>query len=247
MTNDTNRTSSTRTAASHDSGIAVLDREDVPDLSHFRAIHEAMRLSNRRLVAALSEMSALDKARAEALRRWFKGYVDELRTHHHIEDDICFPALAERVPAFVDYSSNLADDHHHLDEVLDGLEASLARMADFNGGEADRKQALALAVELRDFLLDHLAFEDSDVLPLFERHFTIEQYQAMDKRVMKEIKPAQALFTAPWFIASVDPEVGAETLRSAPLPLKVVYRLGRKRYARLAEAAFGDTATGAAS
>ena len=231
----------------HDTNIisttVVLDHEDVPDLSHFRAVHQAMRVSNQQLVVALSEISALDKARASALRRWFEGYVDELRTHHHIEDDICFPALAERVPGFGDHSDTLAGEHHHLDEVLDTLEACLARMAGFDGNEADRVQALALAVELRDFLLDHLHFEDTDVLPLFERHFTVDQYEELDRRVMKEVSPRQALFTAPWFMGTVDAETAAETLRVAPLPLKVVYRLGRKRYARLVRAAFGDVAS----
>jgi hemerythrin-like domain-containing protein len=228
-------------------GTTVLDGDDAPDLSHFRAVHEAMRISNRQLVTALDEMSALDKSRAEALRRWFAGYTDELRMHHHIEDDICFPALAERVPAFVDYSSTLAGDHHRLDELIDALEAGLATLASFDGAEGDRQRSLALAVELRDFLLEHLALEDADVIPMFERHFTADQYREMDKRIMKEIKPAQALFTAPWFMATLDPEMAAKTLRAAPLPLRFVYFLGRRRYARLVRTAFGASATGGAS
>lgn len=167
--------------------------------------------------------------------------------HHHAEDDICFPALAERVPAFVEYSNTLADDHHRLDELIDALDAGLSRLAGGSGTETDRQRALAVAVELRDFLRDHLALEDADVIPLFERHFTAAEYEEMDRRIMKQLKPAQALFTAPWFIATIDPETAAKTLRAAPLPLKVVYYLGRRRYARLARRAFGASATRGAS
>ena len=85
------------------------------------------------------------------------------------------------------------------------------------------------------------------MIPLFERHFTAVQYREMDKRILKEVKPAQALFTAPWFMATLDPEMAAQTLRAAPLPLKVVYLLGRRRYARLVRTAFGETAVGGAS
>lgn len=223
------------------------DRADVADLTQYRAIHEAMRVSNDQLVAALDELDPADTRRAAALHRWYGGYVEELRMHHHAEDDICFPALAERVPAFVEYSNTLADNHHRLDELIDALDAGLSRLAGGSGTETDRQRALAVAVELRDFLRDHLALEDADVIPLFERHFTAAEYEEMDRRIMKQLKPAQALFTAPWFIATIDPETAAKTLRAAPLPLKVVYYLGRRRYARLARRAFGASATRGAS
>ena len=56
----------------------------------------------------------------------------------------------------------------------------------------------------------------------------------------KAITLRQALFTAPWYMATVDAETAARTLREAPLPLKVVYKLTRRGYARLVETAFGS-------
>jgi hemerythrin-like domain-containing protein len=215
----------------------------VPDLTMYRALHQAMRVANDQLVAALGADRPPSTERLAALARWFEGYSEELRTHHHIEDDICFPALAERVPAYADYASTLADDHDRLDRVIDGLRAALGRLACGRGeirGEATIvSEAVALAVELRDLLTAHLAFEDADVLPLFERHFSVAEYAVLDKAAVKAMSPRQAMFTVPWFMATVDPAIARKTLDEAPLPLKVIHRLTRRRYARLVSTAFG--------
>lgn len=110
--------------------------------------------------------------------------------------------------------------------------------------DAGRRGAVALAVELRDFLFEPLALEDADVLPMIERHFAEAECGEIDERIMKQMSPRQALFTARWFMSTLEPETAAVTLRVAPLPLTVVYFLGRRRYARLARTAFGDTAIG---
>jgi hemerythrin-like domain-containing protein len=219
-------------------------RPDAPDLSGYLAIHAAMRTANRQLVAGVVRASSRDTKRAAALGRWFHGYSEELRTHHYIEDDILFPALAERAPAFADeYSAGLAEDHHHLDDVIDALRDAFERWASCTPAsteaESIRADAIDLAVELRDFLEEHLGIEDCDVLPLFERHFGADEYQAFEKQAGRAITLRQAMFTAPWYMASVDAATAARTLREAPLALKVVWYVSRRSYARLEQAAFG--------
>jgi hypothetical protein len=103
-----------------------------------------------------------------------------------------------------------------------------------------RYTALDLAVELRDFLETHLAIEDADVLPMIERHFTAEEYAGLEQQAGKAITIRQAMFTAPWYMATVDAETAARTLRDAPRPLRIIYALTRRSYARLVEQAFGS-------
>jgi hemerythrin-like domain-containing protein len=214
------------------------------DLSGYLAIHQAMRVANAQLVRGIATARVADPKRAAALARWFRGYSDELRTHHHIEDDIVFPQLAERVPAYAEYSDALVGDHHHLDRVIDALRDSLAGWAQHaTPSEAAREAryaALDLAVELRDFLEDHLAIEDADVLPMIERHFSADEYAELEQQASKSITIRQAMFTAPWYMATVDAETAARTLREAPRPLGIIYALTRRSYARLVEQAFGS-------
>jgi hemerythrin-like domain-containing protein len=225
-----------------------LDRFDASgataDLSGYLAIHQALRVANQQLVRGIGTAGVAEPVRAAALGRWFHGYSEELRTHHHIEDDIFFPELARRAPAYAEYSEALTGDHHQLDRVIDALRDALSDWAEHTTeSEAAREArytALDLAVELSDFLEEHLAIEDADVLPMFERHFTAAEYAELEAQAGKAITIRQAIFTAPWYMATVDDETAARTLREAPLPLKVIYRLTRRSYARLVAKAFGS-------
>ena len=213
------------------------------DLSGYLAIHQAMRVANEQLVQGIGTAPVADPKRAAALGRWFRGYSDELRTHHHIEDDIVFPQLVERVPAYAEYNDALTGDHHYLDRVIDALRDALAdwarHSAESDAARDARYRALDLAVELRDFLDEHLAIEDADVLPMIERHFTADEYVVLEKQAGKAITIRQAMFTAPWYMATVDAETAARTLREAPRALRIVYAVSRRSYARLVANAFG--------
>jgi hemerythrin-like domain-containing protein len=213
------------------------------DLSGYLAIHQAMRVANEQLVRGIGTARVADPKRAAALGRWFRGYSDELRTHHHIEDDIAFPELAARVPAYAEYSDALTGDHDHLDRVIDALRDALADWAqhttESDAARDARYAVLDLAVELRDFLDEHLAIEDADVLPMIARHFTAEEYVVLEQQAGKAITIRQAMFTAPWYMATVDAETAARTLREAPRALRIIYTLTRRSYARLVTNAFG--------
>lgn len=213
---------------------------ETADLTAYYQIHEAMRVANEQIVGGLTSLVEGDRRRVAAIARWFAGYCGELRAHHHAEDHMIFPALAERVPAYASYAATLAADHDRLDEIIDGLAAALARMGNGDGWILAHAEATAYAVELRDLLIEHLATEDSDVIPLIERHFTAEEYSVIEKQIIKAISPRQALWTVPWWMATAEPTAAAKTLAEAPLPLKVIYYTTRRRYARLAARAFGS-------
>ena len=218
-----------------------------PDLRQYRAMHSAIRASNERFVAALIDLrrSARHPA-APALQRWFTGYGQELRGHHRIEDTIFFPALAARVPAYPDYAPTLDIDHHRLDELVDLIAESLGTLASATSPwDADHDAAVAHAVELRDLMSEHLEFEDREILPLFERHFSAEEYAALDDQARRSVSLQHALFFVPWFMSSVEPDVAATALAEAPLPLKVIHRLTRRSHRRLVTEAFGTSGSGA--
>lgn len=211
---------------------------DVPDLTAYRAVHAAMRLSNEWLVSGIARTGRGDRRRIAAIRRWFAGYAGELRNHHHNEDHIMFPALAALVPAYAAFDEGLATDHLRLDAVIDGLDVSL-RMWEQTPVSADRQAtALELANELLDLLATHLDIEDEHVLPMFERHMTVEEYRRLDDEVVEHLDMRQALFTVPWLLTAVDAATATHLLTGAPVALRVLFRLTRGRYSRLARRAF---------
>ena len=170
----------------------------------YLTVHQAMRDSSAALHDALAGIAPDDRHRAAAIARWYRGFATELHAHHHIEDAIFFPALAERVPTFEHFGPGLDADHVHLAQVIDDLGRAIAGLADDQPWSPTRAEALELAADLRDHLMTHLEVEDQDVLPLFERHFTATEYIALEQQAVKHGSLRSMLFTCPWLVASCD-------------------------------------------
>jgi hemerythrin-like domain-containing protein len=210
-----------------------------PDLSTYRAIHAALRRGAHDVHAAVGTLDPADRRRTRALARWWQGYAGEVLLHHTIEDDVFFPELVRQVPAAGQLIQRTDGDHAHLDEVMTGITAALSSIT--APGSLDR--AGQLLAELAAHMDEHLDFEDDDILPLFEAHFTAEEYEALDARAVKATGISkQAAFTVPFVAASVDPATRDRLLAEAPGPFRVLYRLTRGRYARLTALALGPTA-----
>lgn len=211
---------------------------DTPDLNSYYMIHAAMRRGAVRLSTALAAIEP-DAQRLRALRWYTDGVIDELHAHHTIEDDLFFPALAERVPAFVEYDAALAADHRHLTDVMSALRTAVHGLHDGHDWEEHRSRAVALSAELARFLDEHLRVEDDDILPLFARHFGAEEYHELDQQAIKRTGLRQLLFTVPWAVTTADREAAEHLLTTGPALLRIIWRLTRQRHSRLATLALG--------
>ena len=221
---------------------------EAPDLTFWFQLHDAMRTSGDRLAAALRSLPPGDRRRAEALADWFGGFDAELHHHHMVEDDIFFPALAARVPTYLDGSGPEVDaDHERLDALLASLGAALRRLASDGEWEVTRGEACADAAELAALLHRHLDLEDQDVLPLYCRHFTKAEYEGMHAEATKTLGIRQACFTLPWIMANLDDATRAEVLATAPVAMRLIWRLARRGYARREAAALGPAPVAAAA
>ena len=210
-----------------------------PDLTSYRTIHHCLRIAAHRMAGAAASAGPGDLRRAEALSRYWKGYAGEVLSHHTIEDASFFPALVERVPVAAELIGRTDKDHDHLDHLMEEIDAALADWA--AGG--DKAPVAPLLADLAEHMDAHLDFEDEDILPLFERHFTAAEYEALDEAAVKDLGIGkQAAFTVPFVMHWVDDERRAEMLAGAPLPLKVLWRLTRRRHARLTDAALAELA-----
>jgi hypothetical protein len=215
---------------------------NTPDLTRYRLAHEAMRSSARQFAAAIADVDLADHRRIRAMRWWCDGFLGELHAHHTVEDELFFPALAARVPTFAaEQDADLAAEHDQLDRVMGALGDALRGLADGTTPQQHHRVAREAADELSLLLDHHLGIEDDDVLPLFARHFTVEEYTALDDEALKRIGPRQLLFTVPWAVAAADEPTRAHTLAKAPAPVRVIWRLTRRRYLRRTALVMGPT------
>src|SRR4051794_11142380 len=207
-----------------------------PDLTLYRIVHRAIRGGTAALAQGAVTIEAAGAERRTAFARYWKGYAGEVLHHHEVEDDIFFPALVERVPVAAELIHRTDADHAHLDQLADAIESSVALVR--SGSHAP--DLAGLTVELDRHMSDPLDLEDRDVLPLFERHFTAEEYDALDAAAVKSagLGP-QTAFSVPMIVGAMTAEERATILPGAPLPLRVLYRLSRRSHARIRSRAFG--------
>jgi hemerythrin-like domain-containing protein len=213
---------------------------DTPDISMYYLVHRAIRSDAQRFAAAMRDLTEHDRRRIATIRWWWRGFSNELHNHHSLEDTIFFPALAERVPAFVEYERGLADDHAHLDEVISLLDDAVHGLSSVRSWATHHAVAVELATELAEFLGHHLALEDADILPLFTRHFSAAEYDVLDRRAIKATRPVEIVFTCPWLLIACTPAERADLLAHLPAFLRVVWRLTGRRHARRTTLAFGS-------
>jgi hypothetical protein len=204
------------------------------DLVGYRAVHRALRDAAHAMAAVGPRLCAAPGTQVRAFQRYWKGYAGEVHAHHTTEDDVVFPALVERAPEIGALLGGLDADHHHLDVLMVEIEAAIARVVD----GMDSTRLGGLLRELADHMDTHLGVEDREILPLIPQHFSQEEYDALEQKALEEIGfGAQALFTLPFIEAAVTPEERAAMLGGAPLPVKVILALGRRRFRRMADRA----------
>jgi hypothetical protein len=90
---------------------------------------------------------------------------------------------------------------------------------------------------------EHLDFEDADILPLFERHMSKEDYDALEVEAQKSIGLGkQAAFTIPFVLYWLDAATVDHLMATAPSAFRVLHRLTRGRHAKMARTALGALA-----
>jgi|EndMetStandDraft_8_1072994.scaffolds.fasta_scaffold249517_1 hemerythrin HHE cation binding domain-containing protein len=220
-----------------------------PDLTTLVVLHRTMRRDARRFADAVARVCELDRTvRVPALRRWYAGFQAELHDHHVIEDEIFFPALVERVPAAGALIGRVDADHDRLGYLLGRIGVVLERLAN---PHVSFRLAYAEAVMLTDglhaLLESHLGFEDEEIVPLFERHFSASQHEELETQARRRVVLRQLLFTVPWAMEGAETEEQQHLMDTVPFTFKVIWYATRGRYRRLASAAFDAPAVAALS
>jgi len=210
------------------------------DVTSYRLIHRALRRAPHRLGAAVRHGDPADRRRTAAIARYWKGYAGEVLAHHTIEDDVFFPALVDRVPMAARLIERTDHEHHVLDELMARCGEAVRRLQDATATGPVLAEPFEALAEHMD---RHLDFEDAEILPLFERHFDADEYEAMDQEALEQIGVGpQAAFTIPFAAAVMDPEELRRVIGTAPAPVRVIHRLTKGRHARLDARALGPVA-----
>ncbi|NUS07300.1 MAG: hemerythrin domain-containing protein [Nonomuraea sp.] len=200
-----------------------------PDLVLFLAFHRALRRDFGRLADALDRCPAGDESRRALIDEHTAMQLRALHHHHSDEDANIWPHLRSLVPEATEVLDRLEADHQEMDDVIERLTGPCRPAPE---------QASDLR-SLHTLLNAHLDLEESRVVPLIRSHVTPEWWDEAGKEVSKN-HGRDLPMVAAWTLDAADEEQRAHIFATAPLLLRVLYRLSwRRAYERRAAQVFG--------
>jgi len=196
---------------------------DAPaEVGFMRAMHAAMRRDLSRLRDAVREIDDSAETPPTVLAGW-DAFRAELDNHHQAEDDDLWPALRQELsdPGELAAVDAMVEEHQHIEPALANVDAALR-----GGGE------LTAPVEtLSTVVLDHLAHEEREVLPLIEQHMTRAQWRAFLVTERGKRPPRERPEFLAWVLDDAGEQDAAAVLSELPPPARLVYRwVLRPRY-----------------
>ncbi|OHV22194.1 cyclase [Parafrankia soli] len=231
-------------------------------------IHEGIRAETRRLADFAAQLAAgrryAGPAQLTALRTHLDEVVNVIHHHHVGEDTHLWPLLRRFADPFdrvdgLDVLDGLAGDHDVLDPLMERVRTALARLAatattGASDDTSDRATAggpaegsagaaaefAAAATALFTLMDEHLAVEESVVVPILRERVPDDELAAMEKRMQRGSK-IRLGFALPWLDAA-DPTRMAETAAQLGPVFPVLLALTRRGYHRRVRAAYGVTA-----
>ncbi|MDQ4037796.1 MAG: hemerythrin domain-containing protein [Actinomycetota bacterium] len=193
-------------------------------------IHDALRRDLEHLTRAVETKAAFDPRRQHAFTAGWELFKSQLHIHHTGEDDALWPRVRSHLedrPEDLALLEVMEQEHALIGPTIQDIDAALAEQE----SGADRL-AEATAVFRRE-LVDHLAHEERDAVPLIESVMTAQDWKAFTRHQQKSASLKDAAEFFPYILSGADPERGAQALGKFPPPLRLlIRRVWQPRYRR---------------
>lgn len=193
-------------------------------------IHAAVRRDLDRLAAALEQLPAGDRRRAQELARAYAYLRGELTHHHEAEDILIWPMLqAAGVEASL--LAAMESEHHAMSAALSDTGTALSALA-ATGTSVDVAAARASVARTRQVVDEHLGHEETDLEPRLAEHADSDEWRAVEKKLRQRPLAASGSFFA-WLIDGMDAEQRVSLRQIVPTPVVTVLAKGfGRRYSR---------------
>jgi len=212
------------------------------DMTNMYRAHFAFRRDLAKFEAAVRQTPVGEAECWATLAERWQIFAEILHHHHTIEDVMIWPPLLRRTESTDDRAGTellhaMEGEHDLVDPALAGCADGFAAMVDHPC--EDHRNALDVHVTTaRQLLADHLRHEEVDAIPLIQRVMTAEEWAASEAYATKGIQPRKLLELVPWMVEGMAPELLAREAAAAPLLMRVVLKLSRRRWARRERVAF---------
>ena len=203
--------------------------------------HRAIRHEFDALPALIRGVPAGDPERVATVADHVQMLGDMLHGHHASEDDHVWPKLIERCPEQVQpLVETMEAQHERIDQDLRELLAGARRWR--AGADAAEQVALSARAEgLLPPLLEHLALEEAEILPLIDTYLTETEWRATVAASTGKLPITRAPVAMGMLLKHADAELLPVMRAAVPAVFWMVFRpLGVRAYRRYARRVYGD-------
>jgi iron-sulfur cluster repair protein YtfE (RIC family) len=187
-----------------------------PALQGWLGAHTAFRRDADALVNAVAAHDPSDTAAAARLADAFAISKRMLDEHHATEDEVVFPELIGRSPAFAGVVMTMSLEHVDLDDVVDDMNRALNVLTAKTSRNEDVHERLVEQTEtFRELMNLHLDVEEEYALPMFLRHLTIEEIDSIgDQHLARNADKLDEMI--PWVASALTPDASTAMLAGMP-------------------------------
>jgi len=212
--------------------------EAMADVRDMYMAHTALRREFRLLPQLVRDVEPGDIKRADAVGAHAELVCSIPHLHHEGEDLILWPLLLERGGEAVASIVATMDEQHH---AIAQANAEVAGLLPGWRSTARDGDELATALErLVDNLVEHLALEEAEILPLTEKYVTAAEWQRLGEHGLAKSGKKTLPLTFGMMMYEGDPAVVKAVLADAPLPARLAMPvLGPRLYASHAKRIHG--------
>lgn len=150
--------------------------------------HDALRGEVYDFIDALEAMNyrqtPISRRQARAIRKWWRGHLKHMQSHHTNEDRIVKAFVQSR---FI-YPDFMEEDHEQVEHYFDVI-SNLVKQLYVARTDRDRMEAFQHLrinfVEYTDCLIPHLLAEEAIGIPLTRAYFTPKEVQRLTNRLAR--------------------------------------------------------------
>ena len=219
------------------------------DMRMMYLLHHAFRRDLACFAAAARFTPPDDGATWTALVRRWDLFAALLHDHHEKEDDVLWPYLRDRAALAGDLAAlkvleRMEAEHDTIDPLLAGARRALVEAQEHPDG-LRRVELVAVLEEVATQLGDHLAHEERDAIAILQAYVGGEEWADLERRKFRGgLKPSVLVSMLPWVVEAAPGEGVGPLLAEAPAGLRLMLRLGRRRFQRLQRSAFAHVPAG---
>ena len=212
------------------------------DQTGMYVMHHALRRDFVHFLAAVENTPVAEQEVWTALAQRWHRFSDILHHHHAAEDANLWPVLLKHAeqsgsPEDLQLLADMETEHGRIDPALRACRDAFAAMREHPCEDHRRALETQLAAA-REGLVEHLAHEERQALPMLQRTLSDEENREFEKAVERSYPLKMVPFLLPWAMDEVPDEARDRMLATTPPGYGLMLRLLRPRYRRGEQRAF---------